>query len=495
MGRPRLWLLTPRRPSMARAAKTLTLVAMLGVTACVVGPQYQAPEMPLVTTFAGAVEPGLSADEAALTEWWRGFADPMLTELVTRAVANNYDLRIAAANLRKARALYRLQRYDRAPTVRAGAAYSDQLLSKAAAPGLDHDARQSDLFEAGFDALWELDLFGRVRRNIEAARAETEAVEAIQRDVLVSVTAEVARNYFELRGGQNQINVARRNADVQAETLKITQSRLDGGRGTAFDVARSSAQLNLTQSTIPGLEAAVRTAMYRLAVLTGSQPGALTDELSGNVALPAAMSLPALGDPAALIRRRADVRVAERILAADTARIGIATADLFPRVVFVGSVGLAAGSVGGLGDSGAGNWQFGPHISWAAFDLGRVRARIAASNAQAEASLANYERTVLEALEETESALVAFGQQQARQLKLTLSAEASQQAVALAHQRYDAGVADFLSVLDAQRTLLEAQDRLADSLTRTGTAVVAVYKALGGGIPVVDGAMALAPSP
>jgi multidrug efflux system outer membrane protein len=244
--------------------------------------------------------------------------------------------------------------------------------------------------------------------------------------------------------------------------------------------------LNLTLSSIPPLEAAIQKTIYRIAVLTGQQPTTLTPEFSLPEPLPSTMPTFALGDPAALLRRRPDIRAAERSLAAATARIGVATADLFPRVTFIGSVGLQADTFAGLGKSGADTWNFGPRITWAALDLGRVQARIKAADARTEASLAFYERTVLTALEETEGALVDFGQEQSRQQFLATSAEASQKAADLAHQRYEGGVSDFLSVLDAERTLLEAQDRLAASQTRTVTALVAVYKALGGGVPAGD---------
>ena len=454
---------------------------------CAVGPNYKRPQTSVVNSFANAPTNAVSPDEAALATWWKGFNDARLDRLVDRAITNNHDLRIATANLKEARALRRLTTFDLAPTVVGNAGYANSLLSKAAAPpGTPRDARQGEFYDASFDATWELDLFGRVRRSVQAANAQVGSVEATRLDVLVSVTAEVARNYFELRGLQNQLAVARKNADVQTETLKITQSRLDGGRGTDFDVSRSRSLLNLTLSTIPPLEAAIQKTIYRIAVSTGQQPTTLTPELSLPEPLPSTLPTFALSDPAALLRRRPDIRAAERSLAAATARIGVATADLFPRVTFIGSVGLQAETFAGLGKSGADTWNFGPRITWAALDLGRVQARIKAADARTEASLAFYERTVLTALEETEGALVDFGQEQSRQQFLATSAEASQKAADLAHQRYEGGVSDFLSVLDAERTLLEAQDRLAASQTRTVTALVAVYKALGGGVPVTD---------
>jgi multidrug efflux system outer membrane protein len=462
-------------------------VPIVFLSGCAVGPNYKRPQTVVANSFANVPTNVVSLDEAALATWWKGFNDARLDRLVDRAITNNHDLRIATANLKEARALRRLTTFDLAPTAQANAGYANSLLSKAAAlPGTPRGAREVELYDASFDATWELDLFGRVRRSVQAANAQAGSVEATRFDMLVSVIAEVARNYFELRGLQNQLAVARKNADVQTETLKITQSRLDGGRGTDFDVSRSRSLLNLTLSTIPPLEAAIQKTIYRIAVLTGQEPTALTTELSTPEPLPSTMPALPLGDPAALLRRRPDIRAAERSLAAATAQIGVATGDLFPRVTFIGSVGFQADTFAGLGKSGGDKWNFGPRITWAALDLGRVQARIKAADARTEASLASYERTVLTALEETEGALVDFGREQSRRQFLQTSAEASQKAADLAHQRYEGGVTDFLSVLDAERTLLEAQDRLASSQTLTATAFVAVYKALGGGVPVAN---------
>jgi multidrug efflux system outer membrane protein len=455
-------------------------------TGCAVGPDYKAPHTSVAAAFANSPTNAAVADEAALATWWQGFGDATLNELVARAIDNNQDLRRATANVKEARALRRLAHFDLAPTVQANAGYAKSLLSTATAlPGTPRNVREGELYDAGFDATWELDLFGRVRRSVQAANADYAATEAGRLDVLVSVIAEVARNYLELRGLQNQLAVARRNADVQTETLKITQSLLDGGRGTQFDVSRSRSLLNLTLSNIPLLEGDIRKTTHRLAVLTGRQPTTLTSELSVAASLPVIPPL-ALSNPESLLRHRPDIRAAESSLAAATARIGVATADLFPRVTFVGNAGFQATTFAGLGRSGADNWSFGPQITWAALDLGRVQARIKASDARTEAALAFYESTVLAALEETENALVDFGQEQANEQLLEASATASQEAADLARQRYEGGSSDFLSVLDAERTLLDAQDRLAQSRTRTATAFVAAYKALGGGVPAPE---------
>ncbi|HSS45843.1 MAG TPA: efflux transporter outer membrane subunit, partial [Burkholderiales bacterium] len=317
---------------------------------------------------------------------------------------------------------------------------------------------------------------------IEAQLAEVEAAEATRRDVIVSLIAEVARNYFELRGTQHQLDVALKNATNQHETLNLTLILLEGGQGTELDTSRAREQWNSTLATIPLLQAAVQRAIYRLSVLTGQQPQALLAEFLEPAPLADYSKPITIGKPDELLRRRSDIRFAERSLAAATALIGVATADLFPRVTFIGNAAFEANTFSGLGNSGSGTYSFGPSIRWAAvFDYGRVRARILAADARAEANLARYERTVLTALEETENALVDFGRQRARRDYLRAATEASEKAAVLARQRYQEGATDFLTVLDSERRLLEAQENLAQSETNTATALVAVYKALGGG--------------
>jgi NodT family efflux transporter outer membrane factor (OMF) lipoprotein len=442
-----------------------------------VGPDYRAPQTQMPVAFANQTQEGVAAQEVEMA-WWQGFKDDRLNQLVALALLNNHDLRIATARLREARALRAETAFDRYPTATTEASYTRQRLSKAVAPARDRDI---ELYDAGFDASWELDFFGRVRRSIEASSAQVEAFEASRQDVTVSLLAEIARNYFELRGSQNRLAVAQRNAENQRQTLDLTKALLQGGRGTELDTARAEAQLTSTLATIPPLETAIKQAIYRLGVLIGQQPTMLDAELSKPVPLPTLPTLVALGSPADLLRRRPDIRVTERNLAAATANIGVATADLFPRVTLTGSIGLQASSFLGLGEGGSDRFAVGPGIFWAAFDLGRVRARIRAADARTEAALAQYEQRVLLALQETDSALIDFNRQQARLDLLRASAQASEKATGLARVRYQFGVADFLTVLDAERTLLESQDRLADSETLTATALVAVYKALGGG--------------
>ncbi len=326
-----------------------------------------------------------------------------------------------------------------------------------------------------------MDVFGGVRRSVEAASADLAATEANRQDVMISLIAEVARNYFELRGRQNELDVARRNAENQRETLDLTVAQLRAGRATELDTTRARAQLNATLAVIPPLEGAIKHSIYRLGVLIGGQPTALESELAQPAPLPELPALVNIGNPTDLLRRRPDIRGAERVLAAATARIGVQTSALFPRVFFNGNLGVSANQISALGRSTSDTYSFGPQITGAALDLGHVLARLHAAEAHADAELAAYEKTVLTALEETEDALVDFGREQARRDYLQESVRSATQAMALAKQRYEGGVADFLPVLDAERTQLSVQAQLAQSQTRTATSLVAIYKALGGG--------------
>jgi multidrug efflux pump len=468
-------------PGVTTILLLVGLTSVMVLSGCAVGPNYRLPETKVDATFANAGQTNLTSGTPEIT-WWRGFHDPILDGLVDQALAANHDLRIATARVREARALRTTVVLDLAPTVIADSGYTKSVSSKDSNPTpLARDQRELSLYDAGFDATWEIDLFGRVRRSVEASTAEVAALEASRRGLLVSLIAEVARNHFELRGLQNELDVARKNAANQRDTLDITSEKLKAGRGTELDVALARTQFNATLAIIPPLEAAIQRTIYRLSVLTGRQPTALDAELAPPTPLPALPALVNIGRPEELLRRRPDIRVAERTLAAATARIGVATADLFPRVTFNGQIGFEASEFSRLSKAGGDTYSFGPRITWAAFDLGRVHARLKAADARADAELAAYEKTVLIALEETEGALVEFDHALARRDHLRDSAQAAEEAVSLANQRYEAGVTDFLTVLDAQRTLLSIQEELAQSETRTATTLVAVYKALGGG--------------
>jgi outer membrane protein, multidrug efflux system len=455
-----------------------TALSTLLLTACAVGPNYRAPQ-----TAAAVVQNAQSTAFVAQTPealWWQEFADTELDTLVRRALGANLDLRSAYDRVRAARAVFVENKFDYAPHVQLDGSYShfDQQ-----EPGFGPGRINAQSDSLGFDAAWEIDLFGHVRRSVEAARDDLGAERANYQDAQVTVAAEVARNYFELRGAQKRLAVARENLDTEHRTVELTQLLDETGRGSELDVQRARARLKATEATIPPLEAAEKQAGYRLAVLIAERPGQLDEELRPAVVATYAKALP-VGDTTLLLRRRPDVRAAERQLAAATARVGVATADLFPRVNVTGFVGFLSGDVGRLFGTGANDnaraWSITPTVSWAAFDLGSVRARLRASQAQSDAAAANYEKVVLTALEDTENSFVAYSSGQAQLKSLNDQAQASRRAAELAEIQYREGVADFLVLLDAQRTQLDAEDSVAQAETAVNVSVVAIYKALGG---------------
>ncbi len=464
---------------------TLAMLSLFVAGCTAAGPNYVPPEVALDKSFANATLNGFS-EHAIEQQFWKSFNDDLLNSLVEAAQKSNYDLRIAEANLREVRALRRQIGYEQSPTITAQAGYSKSKQSLNQLGGLTGISRDRETYQAGFDATWELDIFGGVRRNVEAADADVAANVASLNDVEVSVAAEVAREYFELRGVQKQLDTAQKNYSNQQQTYQLVLARLDAGRGTELDRARAKAQLDATLSSIPALEATIAQTIYRLSVLTGQQPAALVPRLSEMQPLPSLPALTHVETPDALLRRRPDIRRAERSLAEQTARIGVATADLFPHVTLGGSAGFNAGSLSNVGKSGSETYSIGPSISWAFLSLGPVRAAIKASEARTDAALATYQQTVLHALEETEGALIGFNRAEARKVSLQSAAEQSEIAARLAQARFDAGVTDFLTVLDAQRQLLENQNQLAQGETAAAVSLVAVYKALGGGWKSVD---------
>lgn len=447
------------------------------VAGCAAGPDYQATVPESTATFAAADGAGLKPDIPD-ADWWRNFNDTALTALIEQAAASNYDVRIAIANLRASRALLQGGRLELAPIITAQGSVTRE--KQSAAVGIPYNF-DTDYYDAGFDASWEIDIFGRVRRSVEALRADYQSEEAAWHDMLRSVVGEVARTYVELRGVQYRLAVAERNTVNQQETYQLTLALLEGGRGTDLDIARALAQLETTRASIGPLQAAETEAINRLKVLVGAESAKLRELLAAHADLPHPPELIAVDDPASMLRRRPDIRMVERQLATATARKGAAVADYFPRVTFVGSAGRRATSLSDLDDSSAERYTFGPRISWAALDMSRVRAQVAASDARTEAALANWEKTVQMALQETESALNRYSRTRETAARLHIAASSSAQAADLARLRYRYGADSFLTVLDAERRQLEAEDLLAAAETNASLAAVAVYKSLGGG--------------
>lgn len=444
------------------------------LSACAVGPDYQTPETP-ATPFVAAQAAGV-VEQPFEASWWAQFKDPVLDRLVERALTADLDLKVALARVEEARAFLGASRRDRWPGVTAGASRTERHQQE---PGITTDRVETVSYDAGLAALWELDLFGRVRRGVEAAGADADAAVADLRDAQVLVAAEVARNYVELRGAQKRLAVARTNLGYQTETVELTRVRLELGRGSELDVASAEARRAATEATIPPLVAAETIAANALAVLLGERPGALADELGFREVAPHLTTL-AVDSPAALLQRRPDIRAAERQLAAATARIGVAKADLFPRLTLSGFIGFVAGDADQLGESVSRAWSLSPVLSWAGLERGTY-ARVDVAEARAEGALAAYELTVLRALEETENAFVTYGSHRQRLESIVDQATASRTAAELARVQYREGALDFLRLLDAERTLLQAEDAVAAVETDLNSSVVSIYKALGGG--------------
>lgn len=463
-----------RRLALAASAA----LAVTAQAACAVGPTYHAPH-PAPVVLAGPADPRLQAQPPE-PAWWRAYGDPELDKLIRQGLAANLDLRIALDRVKEARALFRRSQLDFLPHIGNDATYgrSDEQIPGFGASRVDIE--QADL---GFDAAWEIDLFGRVRHEVEAARADADAARADLKNTQVVVAAEIARNYIALRGAQARRAVAEENARTAQDTLRLTEIRQQVGTGDPVDIESARARLNATEAAIPPLRVEEAQAAHRLAVLTGLRPGALDAELAAppprSLAAPEALPI---GDASSFLRRRPDVQAAERRLAAETARTGVATADLFPRVNVTGFVGFLSGDAAALFKSNAQAWAVSPAVTWPGLDLGSAHARLRAQKARADESLAAYQQTVLRAVEDLENALTAYRERQQQVASLAQQADASAKAADLAHIRYKEGRIDFLRVLDAERTRLEAEDALTQAQTGANIDVVAIYEALGGDV-------------
>ncbi|HEY2378986.1 MAG TPA: efflux transporter outer membrane subunit [Gemmatimonadaceae bacterium] len=485
--------------------RNLGILLLTFVGACVGAPAYQAPTTRVAPEYSigtAAVASGLRADscppessavalnrsvhyDAALpvAPFWQTLNDHVLSDLIDEALRANTDVRIAASRLTGARAARRLAAFDLAPTITASGSSIRQQASIAQLPGFGRQLPPEQLWDAGFDASWEVDLYGRVGRTVAAQGAFAASAEYALRDVQVSVAAEVARTYFELRGAEQQLGVAQRNAENQRRTVSLTQDRLAGGRGTAFDTERARSILYLTLATMPGLETEIARGRNRIAVLLGRTPDALPPALLKDGDRPQLPDTLEIGLPSNLIRRRPDVRRAERAAAAEQLLVGAAKADYLPRISLGARLGYTATSFDSLSRTGTSRLLVGPFISFPLFDLGRVKQRVDLARSRASEAQADYNATVLRALEETQVALVSYDRAHARLAILGEAVRSSQRASALAEQRFEAGLTDFLQVLDAERTLLDAENQLALGQTSAATALVAVYKAIGGTWP------------
>lgn len=466
-------------PIRLRTLLPAATMLLVFVGCAVVGPDYVPPEASLpglwhVPATGGLV--GGHLDKKGLATWWSILNDASLTNLVESAVSGNLGLKEARARVREARARHGITEADRFPTIDARGSAKTSRGSEETGGGSERE-----LYAAGFDAGWELDLFGGRRRTIEAAEAELQAGEEDLRDVLVSLLAEVALNYVEVRSFQTRLSVAEANLDAQEETNRITQWRFQAGLTTQLDVEQAKYSLEQTRAQIPVLQTGLVQAKNRLALLLGKQPGFLEDILAERRAIPSTPLEVAVGVPADVLRQRPDVRRAERQLAAQTAKVGVATADLYPKFSLLGSIGLEALSMDNLFLWGSRTHSTGPTVAWPLFDAGAIRKNIEVQSALQEQALIRYEAAVLSALEEVENAMVAYAEEQRRRHALGEATQAALRALELAQGQYSAGLIEFTNVLIAQRALLSLQDQLAVSEGEVTSNLISLYKALGGG--------------
>jgi NodT family efflux transporter outer membrane factor (OMF) lipoprotein len=453
--------------------KTLTVGWVL-LAACTVGPNYQRPDTPVPHSFSEGAAQGAPPRQG----WWTEFHDPVLEALVQRAVAGNLDLQIATARIREERAARGIAEAQALPQVAAsggaGRTKANLLLGQPGIPSAQ------GVFEAGFDASWEIDIFGGVRRDEEAALAQVQAAEEAREDVLVTLVADIARNYMELRGAQRQIAIVDQQLATLKDGLDLAQSRLDAGMGDETDVAREKGLLADTAARRPALEVVVRRSALRIGVLLGRPPEEVLAGLVAPGALPSAPPDVPQVLPSELLARRPDLRRSEREVAAATARIGVATADLYPRFNIVGSFGRRSDDLGSF-NAPSQFWSVGAVFRWPIFQGGRIVANIHVQEARQQQALLNYRKAILIALEEVEDALSEHSRELTREESLRQSVAASDRALALATERYTSGLDSFLGVIDAQRALYSAEDQLVQSERNVSVALIAVYKALGGG--------------
>jgi NodT family efflux transporter outer membrane factor (OMF) lipoprotein len=452
----------------------LAMAGALLVAGCTtVGPDYETPVpgAPAQSPFASARSPAFAGDEPP-GRWWSLFRDPLLDSLVEQALVSNTDLRVAAANLARARAVLRETRAGRLPSTEiSGSA------SYAQAPG----GEAGDLYDAGFDMAYQVDLFGRIRRAIEASRADAESVQAAFDVTRISVAAETTRAYADACSAGRRLSVARETLRIQEQTFELTRRLLEGGRATALESNQAGALLDQTRAEIPALEAQRQTALFRLSVLTGRPPADFPPEVA-SCETPLALAEPVpVGDGASLLSRRPDIRRAERSLAAATARVGVATADLYPSVTLGLSAGSTATSPGGLVSGDGFRFGIGPLISWTFPNVAVARARIAQAAASAEGALAEFDGTWLNALEETESALTRYASELDRLATLRRARAQSAEAARIARLRYQAGREPFQVVLEAERSLAQTDALVASSESQLSDRLISLFLALGGG--------------
>jgi len=457
----------------------IAILASLLAGGCAVGPDFIKPEPPMPDAWHQELTSGSTTGEVGLQTWWERFDDPVLNSLIERAEAGNLNLTIALERINEARALLGIAAGERFPDINGGGDATRARFGEDYPPPSYDNKRTDYYYSTGLDAFWEIDLWGRISRQVEATEQNMYASIENYRDVMVTLYAEVALNYIGLRTLQARLHFAEANTALQRKTLKLTEDRLKAEIAPELDVEQAKLNLFRTESNIPLYRQAIVTTINRLGVLLGEHPQSLHAELGSLAAIPAPPPEVAVGIPANILRQRPDIRSAERTLASQTARIGVATADLYPSFSLVGTMGFEATS--DLFDSTNRYWSLGPQFRWNIFDGGRVRSRIQGADARAMQALAGYEQTVLQALEEVENSMVAFEQERARRAILDQSVIAAQKSADLVRTLYITGLTDFQRLLDMERDLSEQQDSLAASRGTVSRNLVRLYKALGGG--------------
>ena len=477
-----------KRIALLAAAFSLLLVG------CAVGPNYKRPQVSVPNQWTVAPARGTSTKPPETDAWWSSFRDSELDSLIARAVNRNLDLKLALERVKEARAASGIARSGYFPSIDANVSATrlrggfNQGVIRAVPSSAEPNARsnlispfETNVFQGNLSASWELDVFGGIRRGVQASTADVVAAEENRRDVLVILLGDLGRVYTQLRGFQRRLEIANKNIITQQDTLDLTTARAKAGLATELDVSRAAAQLESTRAVIPTLRSGIDVSIHRLSVLLGEEPGALRTELEKTSPIPFAGPDVEVGLPSDLLKRRPDIRRAEAQVAAATARVGEAKADLFPRFVLTGTAGRQATQLHDL-TLGLGNFfSVGPGISLPLFTGGRIRSNIAVQTSRQRAALISYQSTILNALEEVENALVNYSQEQERRDRLNAAAKQSQLAVDLSNEQYRAGLTDFLSVLEAQRDLYASEDQLVQSQTSVTTDLVGLYRTLGGG--------------
>lgn len=468
---------------MNRLVVLFPLAALLLGGCAAVGPEYKgAPRVPAITSgLPSTSQSSAVTDTSPPDKWWRLLNDPILDRLMVEAMRNDTDLRVATENLRAARAFLVETKTGREPQMDADASLGREQDSIATHGNPLTRQNAYTATSASLGLSWELDIFGRVRRRIEEANADAGQAAALRNDVLRIVLANLASAYIGLRGAQQRDAVIRRNIDNQKRTLDLTETLFQAGAASELDVVRARAQLRDTQAALPTVQADETNALNRIALLTGRGPGQVDKELTRPGPLPTLPAFAPVGKPADLIRRRPDIRAAERALASATARIGVTTADLFPTVTFNANVGVQAAGLSNVTSGGADFFSFGPALSWNLFDRRAIYARIRQAKAGARAKLANYKGVVLRALQEVDDAVAQNLRERQRNFNLKAALADSRRAADLARTRYREGAESFLVVLDAERTLLNAEEQVTQSNTALDQSLVNIYLALGSG--------------